>query len=388
MKLKTLLIVLLVLGTLAIAATFLNRPKPHAATSSDRIGQPVLSPSLVERAARIDISEGGKTVRLRESAPGSWVVASYHDLPADFAKLSSLVASFTSAKVERLVTQNPERIARLDFSDTRIALADADGKPLLAVTLGKQADSGGRFIRFSDRESAAYLARVNAWLDATDRNWADTTLLKFASDNIARVTVTFPSADPLTVTRADRTAPFTADITPEGQQLKTSAITALLGSLNHLRFTDTTAPDAPEAVGARQHARTITLTTFDGKTHTVAIGRQPERTVVKPDAITPAPSALVTHILNPAPTAAPADLVGPLTETLPAGPVFAFIRHSDAPAPINALMNQRGFHVGEHILNALPATADALFEPAPVATSSSAASSSPSDASEKTRDVE
>jgi hypothetical protein len=291
-------------------------------------------------------------------------------LPADFSKLSTFAGSLTSAKVERLVTQNPERISRLEFTDTRVSLADADGKSLVSLTLGKNADGGGRFVKFDDVPKA-YLSRVNVWLDATARNWADTALLTFATDDIASVTVGFPAGEPLEFTRPDKSTAFTTASTPQGQQVKASALTTLLGNFSSLRFTETTAPDAPEAAGAREHARTVILKTFSGKTYTVAVGRQPERTIVKPEATKAAPDVLLAETIKPATPeaekekAGPAAVVGPLTETVPAGPVFAFITHSDKTAPINTLMTKRGFQIGEFVFTSLPADRSALFEPAP-----------------------
>ena len=371
MKLKTLLIVIAVLAAFAAGAYFLNRP--DRAAPDQRVGQPLVAPSLVERATRIEISENGQTVRLRESAPGAWLVESYHDLPADFAKLSSLADSLASAKIERLVTQNPDRIARLEFSDTRVAFSDSSGASLSAVTLGKTADGGGRFVKFGD-EPKAYLSRVNVWLDATARNWADTSLLKFTNDEIASVTLTFPTGEPLTFTRTDKTTSFTASATPEGRQVNASALTTLLTNLGNLRFTETSAPDAPDAAGARAHARTITLKTFAGKTYTVLLGRQPERTVLKAEALKPDPQLPLTVVKEPAPSpdkAGPAAVAGgQLTEKVPAGPVFAFVSHSDTSAPINALMQKRAFQVGEFVFTGLPSAPDALFEATPVKTPS------------------
>jgi hypothetical protein len=364
MKLKTLLIVILALAALAGGASFLNRSDRTVASSDGRVSQPLVAPALVDRATRIDLSENGQTVRLRQSTPGAWVVESYHDLPADFTKLSTLVNSLTSAKVERLVTQNPDRIARLEFKDTRIAFSDTDGKSLVALTLGKNAEGGGRFVKFDDTPKA-YLSRVSVWLDATARNWADTALLTFSDDDIASVTLTFASGEPLTLTRADKTAPFTAATTPAGQQVKASAVTTLLGNFSSLRYTDTSAPDASEATGARAHARTLTIKTFAGKTHTVVIGRQPERAVVKPDATKTDPAGpvgLVAEATKPE-KSGPAAVVGTLTDKVPAGPVFAFITDSDASAPINALMTKRAFQVGEATLTSLPAHPSDLFEP-------------------------
>lgn len=360
MKLKTLLIVVALLAALSGAAWFFNRSTPPPSLADARIGQPILSTAAAEKATRIRITEKGKTVLLVRDADTGWRVSSYHDLPADFTKLATLVKSLNSADVERLVTTSPDRIKRLEFSDTTITLLDSADKPLLALTLGKSADTGGRYLRFGD-ENKAYLARLDTWLDVEPKNWADAALAKFTPADIARVSITFADAPAVTLSRANANTAFTADSTPDGQRLKTDTIPSLLSTLSNLRFTETSATHDPQAVGARAAARIVTLTTFDNKTLTFALGRQPERNVIKADAIKPAPAALVSGEPKPAPT----ELVGPVTEKLPAGPVFAFIAHSDASAPVNALMQKRAFQIAEFALNSLPANTAALFEPVP-----------------------
>lgn len=368
MKLKTLLIVVALLAALSGATWFLNRPSAAASSADTRLGRPVLATDAAEKASRIKITEKGKTVLLGRDAEAGWHVVSYHDLPADFSKLATLVKSLNSANVERLVTTSPDRIKRLEFADTTITILDSTEKPLLALTLGKSADTGGRYLRFGD-ENKAYLARLDTWLDVEPKNWADATLAKFTPADIAKVSITFGNAPATTVGRPSATVPFAAEATPSGKRLKSDTVTSLLNTLSSLRFTETSATDDPQAIAARAAARTITLTTFDGKTLAFALGRQPERTVVKPDALRPAPTELVAG----APKPAPSDLVGTVTEKLPAGPVFAFITHSDASAPINALMQKRAFQVGEFAFTSLPATGDALFEAVSPATSSAPA---------------
>lgn len=370
MKPKTLLIVVVILAALSAAAWFLNRPTPPPSAADPRLGRPVLDTASADKAARVRIAENGKTVLLSRDGDAGWRVASYHDLPADFSKLASLVKELNSTNVERLVTASPDRIARLEFSDTNITLLDASEKTLLALTLGRHADAGGgRFLRFGD-ENKAYLARLNVWLDVEPKNWAEASLAKFSSSDIAKVTFDFPGA-PVTVTRSDANAAFTAEAAPEGRRLKTATVTSLLGTLSGLRFTETSPVDDPQAAAAREAARIVTLTTFDDKTLTFAIGRQPERTVVREEAIKPDPAALIADIARPAPAdveaeqSGPAAVLGPVTETLPAGPVFAFITHSDASNPVNALMKKRAFRIGDHALNSIPADAGALFEPVP-----------------------
>ena len=64
--------------------------------------------------------------------------------------------------------------------------------------------------------------------------------------------------------------------------------------------------------------------------------------------------------------------LAPEFETIPAGPVFAFVTHSDGAAPINALMQKRAYQIAEFSFTGLPQKADELFEaaapPAPAPT--------------------
>ena len=378
MKLKTLLIVVSLLAALSVAAWWFNRPVLPPSLADSRVGRPLLDAASAEKAARVRLTENGKSVVLVRTVGTGWQVAAYHDLPVDFAKLATLVKSLMTVRVERLVTASPERIARLGFGETAITFLDETEKPLLELSLGKQSDGGGRFLRFGN-DKPAYLARLDAWLDLEPRNWADTALARFNSADIAKITLTVPgSADPLSLVRTDAKAAFTSGVTPAGKRLKAEAVTALLDTLAQLRFTETSSPDEPKAVAARAAARTVTLTTFGGKRLTFALGREPERTVIKVDALKPdlaLPTALAANAAKPSPLpsadkAGPGSLAaGPLTEKIPAGPVFVFITDSDASAVVNAAMKKRAFQIGEFALNALPASTDALFEliPPPVA---------------------
>ncbi len=380
MKLKTLLIVVAILAALSATAWWLNRPALPPSLADSQVGRPLLDAASAAKLARVRLNENGKSVVLVRTGDTGWQVASYHDLPMDFSKLATLVKSLMTARVERLVTASPERIARLGFVETAITLLDETEKPLLELSLGKQADGGGRFIRFGS-DKPAYLARLDAWLDLEPRNWADTALVHFTPTDIAKITLPVPgAAAPLSLVRTDATAAFTAEATPEGKRLKVDKVTSLMDALYNLRFSETVALDDPKPVGARAAARTVMLTTFGGKTLTFAIGRDPERTVVKADALKPdlaLPAQLVATAAKPTPLpsadkAGPGSFTaGPLTDKIPAGPVFVFITDSDASAVVNAAMKRRAFQVGEFAINAIPASADALFEliPPPAAAS-------------------
>jgi hypothetical protein len=374
MKLKTLIVTVGVLAGLSVVV-FISR-RPEAPKGADaRLNQSLVDQAAVEKTAKLRIAEGGKSVELTRQADGSWRVPSYYDMPADFAKLSGFVASLTDAKIQRLVTSRPELLGRLEFKDTKIELLDAADKALATIVLGKNGETGGRFVRFGD-EPKGYLANLNAFLDVEAKNWANSELLALKADDIAKIELPFAEGAPLALARAKKEDPWTAEPTPAGQKVKADKVSALLGSFANLRFSDTLAPEDPAVATAKANLRTVKLTTFAGKTFTVALGRKPEEKKLKPPTAAPdgksGPAALGSLAdltkKEGEPKADDAKPLAPEFETIPAGPVYAFITNSDPAAPINTLMQKRAFQVTDYVFTGLPAKAEELFEPAPVAT--------------------
>lgn len=374
MKLRTIVITVAALALVSAIVFFARRPAPPP-SADPRLNQPLVNQSTLEEAAKLRVSDAGKTVTLTRQSDGTWRVADYHDFPADFQKLSSFVANLTDAKLQRLVTSNPDRIARLEFKDTKIELLDSSEKSLWSVTLGKHAESGGgRFVRFGD-EPKAFLANLTAWLDTTAKNWADSTLIRLKPEDIAKIELGSPTD--LTFTRESKEAAWTSPQTPESQIPDSSKLASLLTSLTSLRFSDTAALDDPKLAEAKPHSRTIKLTTFDNKTLALTFARKPEEK--KPKPATPSEPASESQTTpNPEPPAPIANSEPgtpdpePITETIPAGPVFVSLSHSDPDAPINELSAKRAFQIYEYTYTSLPQKPEDLFTaaPPPPATSS------------------
>lgn len=381
MKLKTLLVTVAVLVAACVAAYYLNRPA--APVSADpRVDKPVLDSTLASQAAGIHLTDNGKSVELARQPDDSWRVTSYFDFPADFSKVSRFVNDLIESKITRLVTTRSERLESLDFKDTRIVLLGKDGKELWSATLGKNADFGGRFLKYDD-EKKAYLASLTTYLDSESKNWADSSLLDLKSENIKSVEIGFPDAGSVTATRDKKDDPWTAAGAPEGKQVSAEKVSSVLSNLASLRFTDTAALDDPNAVAARQHSRTIRLTTFDNKAYTVTLGRKPEEKKPKPPAsttdkekpadtktgsaentATPAEKPADANASTPAEPKKPAE---PEFETIPAGPVFVQVESSDASAAVNGLMKKRAFQISDWTFTSLPSKPDELWmdKPAP-----------------------
>ncbi len=377
MKLRSLLIVVAILAALSAAVFVAQRPPSSLATGA-RLGEPLVDTALIEKAARLRVTGQGKTVSLARQPDGTWRVTSFFDLPADFAKITDLVGSLTDAKIQRLVTTKAERIDRLGLKDTQVVLLDAADKELWSVMLGKNADGGGRFVRFG-AELRVYLASFKGGLDAESKNWANPELLGLKDEDIAQAEIDTGEGESIIISRAKNDAAWISTQTPAGKKINANRISALLASVGNLRFTETSDLNAPGFAAAKANARVCKLTTFDGKSVTVTFSHKPEEKAPQPPASTdaktdstgPGPVAdptkqgnLPTPSGGPIPVLVPAKGSVPELASVPANPVFVVIAHSDASAPVNAIMQKCAFQIAAYTFASLPQKADELFEPA------------------------
>jgi hypothetical protein len=358
MKLRNLVITVVLLGLLSAVAYVRNRPAP-APVDDPRVGKALLDPETASKAEGLLVSDQGKSVELARDAGGAWRVRSYYDMPADFDKVARFVQDLNESKVERFVTGNPERLSRLEFKDSRIALRGPGGKDLWSITLGKTPETGGgRFVRFGD-EPKGFLAGLHAWLDTDPKAWADTRLVAVKAEDVARVEIPLEGGARVEATRSKKDGPWSAKA-PAGQKLVAEKVNALLSTLTALRFSDTSELSDPQAAEASAFMRTFKLTTFSGTSIDVSLGRKPEVKRLK------APTAdAKDSIAPPAKDAAAKPEVKPITpefETIPAGPAFAVVASSDPNAQVNALMKLRSFKVDDYTLTGLPEKADEFFE--------------------------
>ena len=377
MKLKTLVIVVALLAA-ASAVVFWRNRQPQTDTAADpRVGQSLVERKTLEPVRSVSFTSEGKTVAVIADAAGkTWTVPDYFGLPADFSKLATFIESLQTAKVSRFVTSSPERLERLGFGNDKIELRDSAGKALWSVTLGKNADAGGRFVRFGD-EKKGYLADLTAYLDTTPKNWAQTQLLNLKVEDVTAVELKFADGSSFACKRPAQGTGWTSEGLPDGKEVKASSIESLLSQLTSLRFTETTEPAAPEAGAAREHAQTSAITLKDGTAYTIALGRKPAPPAPAP---TPAPKpdvsadSSVEGLGAKSEASAKAETPNAKPETAPTtpppptpqpGPVFAFISANRETDPINGLMQKRAFQVGEYVFTSLPANRDALLQDRP-----------------------
>ncbi len=388
MNLRALLIVVASLAAVSAAVYLAHRPTTSPA-ADPRVGQPLADSAVVEKTTKLRISDQGKIVTLTRQTDGSWSVVSYFDLPANFSKISAFANSLTESKIQRVVTTNAERLERLGFKDTQVVLLDSSDHQLLSVTLGKNADTGGRFIRF-DTEPKAYLANFNGGIDPEPRDWAETELPTLKPDSIGKMEITFCDEKHISFSRANKDAAWITDQPSAERKISPGKISALLATIGNLRFSETNDPTDSAIAAAKATALAFKLTSFDGKNISVTFSHKPEEKNTIPVVVADGEPSRTTPVLDP--VAAPAKKIipqlpngittskgmplpsgfpvppngKPLTasvSSIPTNPVFIEIEHSDSTAPINAMMHQRAFQIAANSYAGLPQKSDELFEP-------------------------
>jgi hypothetical protein len=372
MKLKPLLILVLLLGAAASLAYWLSPGTGQANARDLPAGGHFLNPDVLDRAQRIELSgSNGEKVILEKDARETWILPDQHGMPADFEKLGRFTRSLLDAGIDRRVTSNPERLARLELGRYHLVLYDASNERLWDVEFGGPGPSGGTFFRFAGDE-AAHLTKTPIHPDTRVDNWAVKRPLDFSSQDVASVTLTIPGREiPLVLEREAPAGTFSVsgDNEKNLREVKTSEVNRLLGTLLNARFTEMSHPSDPDVEAAREHAREVTLQRFDGESYTLEIGRRPALPAEEPAETTPArvEASIIFDqdgnivelptVENNSENDAPADGV----DTEP-GPVFIVYQSDDPAFPWARISQEVALQFPDRIHDALPETLDDLLE--------------------------
>jgi hypothetical protein len=273
-KLKSLLIAIALLAVLAAGAFYFNRPTPAAPVpEADTTRRVVLDPSVATRAEKIVLTtDDGKSLTLVRSDDGTWKVPAYYDFPADFSKISSFIDRLSAAHLDRFITNNPARIAHLEFAGSQVQLFGSTGPAIWSMDLGKNNDTGtGRYVRFGGSPDA-FLTDLHLWLDAGAKGWAVTQLTDVPANTVAQLDLPFANGSVRKIVRASPTAPWHYADPAEKHDLDPGAIDSIVAVLGSLHYGETTALNDPAYLAAKSLLKTYTLTTFAGATVSIALG--------------------------------------------------------------------------------------------------------------------
>jgi len=262
----------------ALAATLLNPVARVAAT----VSTPAL-PLLAEREAEpaaIEVETAAGSYRLeRRAAEGdaapAWVVASKAGYPADTAGVTQFLAGLAELKLAERLTDDPERLARLQLEpleapgsrSRRLKVLAADGSLLADLFVGRSVSrlvgdtEGGTYLRLAD-ESQAWLAAGALVLPEDAMGFVDRRITTLPDDTVRRIVISHPDGTVVLAERDSAEQPLAIKTgLPEGAPADPAQLRRLAQLLEQLAFEDV----APEASltfpAASVHSN---VTSFDG----------------------------------------------------------------------------------------------------------------------------
>src|SRR5262245_8017475 len=278
MKLTTFLIVLgATVVSVAAAATAVvtesKRSLPEAPMAAPLFAD--LLPHANDVATVTIESAAGKMTVTRKNA--GWSLSEKDGYPVAADKVRKLVAGLADLRLLEAKTDHPDRLARLEVEDVtakdakskQVTLADAAGKPLAALIVGKQNGTfdlnglRGLYVR-KPGDPQSWLAEGGIEMPAAAVDLVDRNIVDVPPDTIQRVHFEPAGAPALNVSKADKASPdFALDPVPGGRTADPEAVKRLAQAFAAVTLDDVRADkNTDKAV----KAGAVEAVTFDGLT--------------------------------------------------------------------------------------------------------------------------
>ena len=352
MTLRNLYISTGILAVLAVITFFLNRPESEP-KQDPRVGESIVSTEILRKANQIVFSSGDENVTfLNQPDDKTWVVKERINMPADFSRLSRQIGHFLEGKLQKLVSTNPERISTFGFeSGDKVRFLDDTSDVIAELELGKEADGGRQFLRFSG-EDKAFLITNSISLTVDPDSWLKKKLVEIPTNEVASIDIKLSGGETLSAARdPEDDKAWISESVPEEKELDGPAIDRLVSRLTGLNFTSTTSSDTEEVADAKNNSHSFVLATKSGNAYTFTLGRRPEIKAEKEVESMDEEGNATTKIEE--------------VVEQEKGPVYLFVESSNPDDPINGYMESLAFEVAEYQFTNLPSTLDDLLQNIP-----------------------
>lgn len=255
--------------------------RPDAAAA---LGQPLLRDLKAADIAAIHIREPQASLTL-ERKDARWVVAERGGFPADLDKVREFVLLAIGLKIgqsEPIGDQDRARL-QLDAAGTLVEFRDAQGKALASLIVGKKyfkrepenperAIGDGRFV-LRPGDPGRVIIVSSALTLATAKSAAWVAPAGLAVDQARALTVRLADGESWKIERAADNADWKLAGLGPHEKLELTRANAAAYSFTTLDIADVAPADAtPEALGLDRPS-VATVSTFDGLTYTVKVGK-------------------------------------------------------------------------------------------------------------------
>ena len=254
---------LVVLGAVALLAQY--DPQPPAP------GGGLLLPGLgedLDRISQVSVVGAGSdpVATLVRGEDGSWSVAEKDGYPADVEKVRQTLISLAEARIVEPKTANPDFYDRLGVEGVEdeaagglaVMLTGADTP--VNVIVGDTEGTSQVYVREAD-QAQSFLVDRNPDAGSETTDWLATEILAIPGSRMARVTVTHPDGETVSVSKADsEQSNFDVEEIPPGREVQYASVANVMGNvLSNLNLQDVeprTETDEPVTV--------TEFVTFDG----------------------------------------------------------------------------------------------------------------------------
>lgn len=275
-----LVVLLVVLGGGALL--YHQQERARRPANIETLGRVLLPDLRIADVAKIRIVEPKATLTLERQAE-RWVIEERGGFPADLAKVREFVLKLASLKVGQSEPIGEKDRARLNLDDsgTRVELADAHGRTLAVLTLGRKyykgevADSAkaaadGRFVGLPREETQAYLVSdALAQASVASAAWIDPTAFKV--EKVKSLEVRYPDGSGYHISRSGDNTDWRLEGARPGEKVDVFRANAASYSLNLLELADVAPKEAMDTGLASPTV--INATTLAGRTYNLKVGK-------------------------------------------------------------------------------------------------------------------
>jgi hypothetical protein len=299
MKLKTLLVVIVVLGAVDAVAWWQNTHRGRHGGEA-LVDRTLLELPQIERAQRIVVREKPQskvvhkdadgaevTLVVEKDAPiretvlerrgnGPWTVTNCFGLEADPTWLGETLRDLTRGRLTRFVASDPELMPDLSLNLGEVRLEDGHGAIIRRIDFGRK-DGGDtyQFVRIDGQD--AFVAKHETELVGDPLTWVAGRVFRFEATDVREIELPFsdPGEKPLKLTRQNRTTNFLVDGEPNELLAKYGGKRA--AQMLREPVMAAYAVNAPVTEAARQHiASRVRIAMFDGREYRVEYGAVPK----------------------------------------------------------------------------------------------------------------
>ena len=225
---------LVVLGAVALIAQY--DPQPPAP------GGGLLLPDLggdLDQVTRVSVVGAGSVAvaTLVRGEDGSWSVAEKDGYPADTEKVRQTLISLAEARIVETKTANPDFYDRLgvegveDESAGGVAVTLTGAEMPVNVIVGDTEGTSQVYVREAD-QAQSFLVDRNPDVGNETTDWLATEILAIPGARMARVTVTHPDGEVVSVSKADPDqSNFDVEEMPPGRELQYASVANVMGNV-------------------------------------------------------------------------------------------------------------------------------------------------------------